>query len=344
LHAFDESLRRTRLREELKKAAPKRGAATYAASTIYLPFSPNIAVRGIDADSGAVLRSAEKVPILVQFHVNERNSDPNAPTRLHSVIFKSGDDTRQDMLAVQIIELLKRVFDHAGLSLFLFPYKIIATRPDCGMIEVVPNSMSRDQLGQKTDGTMFDYFVGKYGTRNTPGFQQARNNFIRSMAAYSVVSYILQVKDRHNGNILIDEWGHLVHIDFGFLFDRSPGGDIGFERAPFKITQEMIDIMGGTPTADQFVWFMEQGVRAFLSAREYYPALATIVELMLDTQLPCFKPASVDNLIARFFPTLSPSGAAKSMSNLMTYAFSSFGTFFTFFYDKFQQFDNGIAM
>lgn len=43
-------------------------------------------------------------------------------------------------------------------------------------------------------------------------FPQVRRNFLRSLAAYSVVSYILNIKDRHNGNILIHEDGFLIHI------------------------------------------------------------------------------------------------------------------------------------
>lgn len=51
----------------------------------------------------------------------------------------------------------------------------------------------------------------------------------------------LQVKDRHNGNLLIDEEGHIIHIDFGFILSNSPGG-VNFESAPFKLTRELLEV------------------------------------------------------------------------------------------------------
>ena len=57
--------------------------------------------------------------------------------------------------------------------------------------------------------------------------------------------YILQIKDRHNGNIMIDIDGHIIHIDFGFLLSNAPGKGMKFERAPFMLTSEFVDILGG---------------------------------------------------------------------------------------------------
>lgn len=62
------------------------------------------------------------------------------------------------------------------------------------------------------------------------------------MAAYSIVCYLLQIKDRHNGNILMDDVGHIVHIDFGFMLSNSPGG-VNFEAAPFKLTRELLEVL-----------------------------------------------------------------------------------------------------
>lgn len=52
---------------------------------------------------------------------------------------------------------------------------------------------------------------------------QAKDIFTKSLAAYSLVMYFLQAKDRHNGNILLHRSGKMFHIDFGFFLSNLPG-------------------------------------------------------------------------------------------------------------------------
>lgn len=55
------------------------------------------------------------------------------------------------MLALQLMQLMKNVCDIINLDVKLFPYRVVATNPGCGVIECVPDSRSRDQLGRQTD-------------------------------------------------------------------------------------------------------------------------------------------------------------------------------------------------
>jgi len=111
-------------------------------------------------------------------------------------------------------------------------------------------------------------------------FEEAQKNFAESMAGYSIVCYLLNIKDRHNANILIDRKGHIVHIDFGFMFTNSPGGNINFESAPFKLTLEMAELMGGIE-GEMFNYYKMLMVQGLLEIRKEMDYVINLVELML---------------------------------------------------------------
>jgi len=163
---------------------------------------------------------------------------------------------------------------------------------------------------------------------------------VRSLAAYAVVCYVLRIKDRHNGNVLITGKGHLVHIDFGFLLGISPGGNLGFETAAFKLTQEMIDVMGGSPESEAFQVFAELSCRAFLLARDNAEALHALVAGMADSALPCFHFAdTLPRLWSRFRPEESD---LRACAFWRAEVVASARSVTTTLYDGIQKLQNGI--
>jgi hypothetical protein len=180
-------------------------------------------------------------------------------------IVKSNDDLRQEVLCQQLIRQIQDIFQSAELPLRLLPYSIIATSASTGMIEYVKNAVSLDSL-KKRKGytTLADHFRKTYGGTDSLLYKTAMSNFVRSMAGYSLACYFLQIKDRHNGNIMIDSEGHVVHIDFGFILGIAPGGRFSLETAPFKLTAEMVEAMGGTQSEyfKAYVIFLIQGFLA----------------------------------------------------------------------------------
>lgn len=372
--------KKEKIEEELRKIKVEVG--------VYLPSNPDGVVVGIDRKSGKPLQSHAKAPYMATFRIQKtrprlagkcdtataganggddrqlasRSGEPDLETYevWQSAIFKVGDDCRQDMLALQMIAAFRSIFSSVGLDVWVFPYRVTSTAPGCGVIDVLPNSISRDMLGREAVNGLYDYFVTKYGGEDSIRFQEARTNFVKSMAAYSVISYLLQFKDRHNGNIMIDDAGHIIHIDFGFCFDIAPGG-VRFERAPFKLTSEMVAVMSGThnpahhaggggislpgsnshnPTTTQpYRWFESLVVKAFLASRPYCTKLAHIVTLMLDSGLPCFKPETLKNFRDRFVLEKSERDAAEYMRELTRKSYMSVSTKG---YDQFQLMTNGI--
>jgi phosphatidylinositol 4-kinase A len=338
------------LGDERKRACEQALSQVHLVNNCYLPSNPDAIVMQIL--DGTPMQSAAKAPYLARFvaqriklsdleHIGRTGDEVTASLALQfkcACIFKVGDDVRQDMLALQIIQLMKNVFQHEGLDLYLFPYRVVATKPGCGVIECVPDSSSRDQIGRQTDIDLHQYFLDKYGV-DTPEFQRARRNFITSMAGYSLFMFLLQIKDRHNGNLMIDKQGHLIHIDFGFMIESSPGGNIGFEP-DMKITTEMGLIMGRDINSPFFQFFIELVTKGYLAIRPYREQICTLVSMLIETGLPCFRSTKpIDSLRGRFQPTYTEREAATYVQKIITTCYNNLRTNT---YDRIQYMQNSI--
>ncbi|KAH9696023.1 phosphatidylinositol 4-kinase alpha 1 [Citrus sinensis] len=321
LYPLPKEERRAGIRRELEKIE-------MAGEDLYLPTAPNKLVRGIRVDSGIPLQSAAKVPIMITFNVVDRDGD-QSNVMPQACIFKVGDDCRQDVLALQVISLLRDIFEAVGLNLYLFPYGVLPTGPERGIIEVVPNTRSRSQMGEITDGGLYEIFQQDFGPVGSTSFEAARENFIISSAGYAVASLLLQPKDRHNGNLLFDNIGRLVHIDFGFILETSPGRNMRFESAHFKLSHEMTQLLdpSGVMKSDTWNQFVSLCIKGYLAARRYMDGIINTVLLMLDSGLPCFSRGDpIGNLRKRFHPEMSDREAAIFMRNVCTDAYNKWTT------------------
>ncbi|KAJ3225831.1 Phosphatidylinositol 4-kinase pik1alpha (PI4-kinase)(PtdIns-4-kinase) [Clydaea vesicula] len=191
---------------------------------------------------------------------------------LISVIVKVGGDLRQEQFALQLINEIDRIWKESGVGTWVNCYRILVTSEDSGFIETIPDSISvhsvkkegyAKELNQKGVAfTLYDYFVQQFGEPGSESFLVAQDNFMRSLAGYCIVCYILQVKD-------------------------SPGS-MGFELAPFKFPQEYIDILDGFDSP-KFKEFRNLCKLSFLTLRKSNEKLISLVEIMeKGSYLACF--------------------------------------------------------
>jgi phosphatidylinositol 4-kinase len=109
----------------------------------------------------------------------------------------------------------------------------------------------------------------------------------------------MAVKDRHNGNILIDDVGHILHIDFGFMLGTSPGG-VNFESAPFKLTQEYVELMKGKDS-DYFGYFRTLMIRGLLELKKFASDFQYLLIIMSEgSDLPCFQNFDIKDWKSKF--------------------------------------------
>jgi len=239
--------------------------------------------------------TSKKLPLWLVFE----NADRNGANIV--IIFKCGDDLRQDVLTLQMIKLMDKLWVQQGYQLRLSPYGVIATGNEIGMLEVVLNSettasINRDAGGSKSvykKDTLSKWLRSKSATEEV--YHNAVRTFALSCAGYCVATYVIGIGDRHNDNIMVTIYGNLFHIDFGhFLghFKKKFGFDR--EKAPFVFTPQYAEVLGGKGTA-MYKLFEETCSAAYNIVRKNAILFINLFSMMLSIGLSELQ--SVDNIV-----------------------------------------------
>ncbi|XP_043954073.1 phosphatidylinositol 4,5-bisphosphate 3-kinase catalytic subunit alpha isoform-like isoform X2 [Gambusia affinis] len=215
----------------------------------------------------------------------------------NEIIFKNGDDLRQDMLTLQIIKIMENIWQNQGLDLRMLPYGCLSIGDRVGLIEVVKNSYTIMQIQCKgglkgalqfNSNTLHHWIKDK---NHGEAYDRAIDLFTRSCAGYCVATFILGIGDRHNSNIMVKENGQLFHIDFGHFLDHKKK-KFGYkrERVPFVLTQDFLIVISKgiqeSTKTKEFERFQEMCYKAYLAIRQHASLFINLFSLMLGCGMP----------------------------------------------------------
>lgn len=267
--------------------------------------------------------------------------------RLTSFLIKADDELRREMLAMQFVRLLRDILLEAHVDVWLRPYAVICAGRRAGLVETLADAKSVTHLkshltelhGTTTLATYFDVAYGG-SVYDSQARRQAALNFAKSLAAYSLVCYVLDLKDRHNGNILLDRNGHIIHIDFGYMLGITPG-NIRFETAPFKLTDDYVQVMGGfeSPAWAHFLHTFAAGLHAI--ARNFHKC-HTLLLLFFGDASPKLREVSL--ALAERLELVRTDNRAAAYAAAMRLVKQALSSDRTKQYDWYQWKTNGILM
>jgi len=304
-----------------------------------LPLNAKVTVTGIIAEKCSVFKS-NMFPLLVYFRCADETEYP--------IIFKDGDDMRQDQLVIQLFTLMERLLRKEGLDLRLTAYDVLATAPQQGLAQFIPSKTVAAIMSEH--GSLLNYLRANYpdeGSVGTYGVEPAViDTYIKSCGMYDLLSCPFSTQLPPSwllcGNLsprcwrptpgqlaLVTGWPLLPRyetrltwnfrilipglVDFGYILGRDPK----VLAPPVKVCKEMVDAMGGTQSV-HYGRFKSFCFTAFIILRKSANLILNLLALMVDANIPDVTHRDVhEQVLGKFRLDLTDEDAIKHFDALL---------------------------
>jgi hypothetical protein len=231
-----------------------------------MPFDPN--------RTAGQCQVVRKFPSKAEpYHLRFREAPTSTP---EDVVLKEGDDLRQDQAVLAMLGYFNRLWKAEGANLVIdgaakhvavdprravehpveHPiYRAAPAGTNLGFLEMLKSATPVDDIKESEN-------IGDNGWRYTP-------NLVSSAVATFVSAYALEIRDRHQGNMVLTSDNSLGNIDFGW-FGEQPGNDTGSFPIPEGL-RILFYHMDGWSTFCDLCWdAMQVLLRHMSDIKEYW--------------------------------------------------------------------------
>jgi phosphatidylinositol-4,5-bisphosphate 3-kinase len=255
-----------------------------------LPIHPSYCAFGFEFTKLRVF-SSKMVPIALNLYSSEGKT--------FRVIFKIGDDLRQDLMILQIFRIMDKIWMENDLDLKFTLYNVCPIELKCGFMEFAEGSPVEEIQKNMNGGdilqdTLYLYLQNlSYEITQNPNhlqFKKMLDNYIKSLAGYCVATGVLGIADRHPANVMLNFNGLFFHIDFGHIFGNFKT-KFGFkrERSVFLLTPQMAYIYIQSNNNKEFINYCTS---AYNILRANAKRIINIMITMSSSNMPEFSTMS----------------------------------------------------
>eukprot|EP01124_Arcella_intermedia_P019584 TRINITY_DN2690_c0_g1_i1.p1 TRINITY_DN2690_c0_g1~~TRINITY_DN2690_c0_g1_i1.p1 ORF type:complete len:579 (+),score=149.34 TRINITY_DN2690_c0_g1_i1:541-2277(+) len=308
--------------KQYKEAATKQ---LNQLTQVHLPFNPHIIAKAFQTNKITIKDSAT-APLVIP--VDIESQQPNSTLRF---MFKN-EDLRKDQLVMNLIQLANIILNKHNLPTLL-TYEILPTASDSGMLQMVDHASTLYDI-TKNSRTIWNYFIQKNLTHMQP--LELHKTFTNSVAVYSVMSYILDVGDRHLENIMVTHSAQFFHIDYGFILGEEPfWKNAVSSKAPVRITDTMREALIVALGESAFEQFIEICCEIFALLRSHHSLFLNMIAHLHSAKPPIQFPFSFEkvqqDLVERFKLNYTDEEAKKLFKDI--FFNSSLDTYWNILFD-----------